>query len=129
MMAFTLQCSGNVAVAATTVADMITVFGTGKSVRDARPSHAVPAPFGLPGETMDVPFAAKPRLAPHWFCRFPVTQSGPYLCVGGGVFCWHSRFPPIVTRLISEAVFEPLLWICTFPSTLPSHASQGPELL
>src|SRR4029077_14929768 len=77
MIPFTLQCSDSVAVAATTVADVTTVFGTGKSVRDARLSHAIPAPGALPGDTMEVPLAAKPRLAAHWPCRFPLTQSGP----------------------------------------------------
>src|SRR5262249_62365260 len=95
----------------------------------ARLSHATPAPCGVPGDTMDVPFAAKPRIAAHWSCRFPVTQSGPELCVGAGVLCLHSRSPPIVTRLMSEAVIDSLLWICTSLSTSPSHARQDPDLL
>src|SRR5215471_9064638 len=118
MIPFTLQCSGNVGVAATTVAEVICVFGTGKSLREARFSHAVPVPSGLPGDTMEVPLAAKPWLAAHWPCKFPVTQLGPWLCVGARVFCRQSRSPPIVTRLISEVVVEPLSWICTFPAML-----------
>src|SRR5215471_12980594 len=99
-MPFTMQRSGSVAVATVSVAEVITVLGTGKLVRDAKLAHAIPATTGAPGGMMDVPWAAKPRSAPHWSCNFPVTQLGPDLCVSAGLFCLHWRSPPTVTRLI-----------------------------
>ena len=37
--------------------------------------------------------------------------AGAYVCVGGGVFPWHSRFPPTETRLMSDAALALLPWI------------------
>src|SRR4029077_10652766 len=72
---------------------------------------------------------AKPRLAVHWPCRLPVTKSGPKVCVGGGVFPWHCKFPPTETRLMSEAALELLRWTWTLPWTSPRSAWQPPPLL
>ena len=62
--------------------------------------------FNVDATQVGAPDGAKPRLAAHWPCRLPATKSGPKVCVGGGVFPWHSRLPPTETRLMSEAALE-----------------------
>src|SRR5205814_8494763 len=66
----------------TTVADVTVTLGTFRF--DSVNTGQVGAVVG----------GAKPRLAAHWPCRLPLTKSGPKVCVGGGVFPPHCRFPP-----------------------------------
>jgi len=65
-----MQRAGSTPLAGVSVADVITVFGTGNADagRDAREAHDIPELAGTPS---DVVVVLKP--APHWPCAIPVT--------------------------------------------------------
>ena len=63
---------------------------------------------------------SEPQILRALALQIPVTQSGPALWVGAGVFCWHRRFPPIVVRLTSEAKLDLLFWTRASRRPLPA---------
>lgn len=70
-MPSTMQRSGNTPLAEVSVADVITVFGTGNAEagRAVKEPHATPVLGGTPIDVLVVV-----KLAPHWPCAFPATQ-------------------------------------------------------
>src|SRR5262245_17445427 len=101
-----MQRCGNPFAAGVSTAEVMTVLGTGKPAAGsvARLAHGV----GVAGVAIDVVAVAKPA---HWPWAFPSTQLGPWERVGIGVLPKQCRFPPTLTRLMSDAVCDVLDWM------------------
>src|SRR4051812_31828975 len=100
-----MQRCGSEPEAGVSTADVITALGTGKPELGsaARAAHDAAGVTGVP---IDVVRVTKPSHCPT---PSPLSaQLGPRKWVGWGELALQCRFPPISTRLMSEAVVERL---------------------